>query len=127
MVRSGVREQISRAAQTITSWVGSGLVSVLVVLVVLGWLVVGIPWGFSEHWHKWTHTAAALLTLVMVFVIQHTTNQESRAMLVKLDEILRVHDGARREIMAIEKSDLETLERVDREMDEHPHSAPDTR
>jgi low affinity Fe/Cu permease len=60
----------------------------------------------------------------MVFVIQHTTNQESRAALVKLDELLRVHEGACQEIMAIEKTDLETLERVDQDMDEH--SAPDT-
>jgi low affinity Fe/Cu permease len=118
------REVISGLAQSATSWVGSGLASVLVVLVVLGWLLVGIPWGFDEHWHVWLHTVSALVTLVMVFVIQHTTNQESRAMLVKLDELLRVQDGARSEIMAVEKADLETLEQVDREMHEHPHSAP---
>jgi low affinity Fe/Cu permease len=126
MVGKPVREQISRAAQTATSWAGSGPVSVVVVLIVAGWLVLGIPWGFSEQWHLWTHTVAAFVTLVMVFVLQHTTNQESRAMLVKLDELLRVQDGARREIMAIEKTDLDSLERVDRAMHEHPHSAPDT-
>jgi low affinity Fe/Cu permease len=118
------REVISGLTQRVTSWVGSGLASVLVVVVVLGWLVVGIPWGFSEHWHLWVHTVSALVTLIMVFVIQHTTNQESRAMLVKLDELLRVHDDARQGIMAVEKADLETLEQIDREMDEHPHSAP---
>jgi low affinity Fe/Cu permease len=115
---------ISGLAQVATSWVGSGLASVLAVLVVVGWLIVGVPWGFSEHWHLWAHTIAALVTLLMVFVIQHTANQESRAMLVKLDELLRVHEAARSEIMAVEKADLATLEQVDREMDEHPHSAP---
>lgn len=124
MTTKASREVISGLARAVTSWAGSGLASVLVVVVVLGWLVVGIPWGFSEHWHLWVHTVAALVTLVMVFVIQHTTNQESRAMLVKLDELLRVHEGARGEIMAVENAGLETLERVDREMDEHPHSAP---
>ncbi|HEU5470969.1 MAG TPA: low affinity iron permease family protein [Actinophytocola sp.] len=119
-----VREVISGLAQTVTSWVGSGVASVLVVLVVAGWLVLGIFAGFSEHWHVWAHTVAALVTLMMVFVIQHTTNQESRAMLVKLDELLRAHEGARSEIMAVEKADLAKLEEIDREMDEHPHSAP---
>lgn len=119
-----VREVISALAQAATSWAGSGLASVLAFLVVVGWLIAGIPWGFSEHWHLWVHTIAALVTLLMVFVIQHTTNQESRAMLVKLDELLRVHEEARPEIMAVEKADLATLEQVDREMDEHPHSAP---
>ena len=119
-----VREVISGLAQAATSWAGSGAASVLVVLVVIGWLITGIPWGFSEHWHLWAHTIAALVTLLMVFIIQHTTNQESRAMLVKLDELLRVHEDARPEIMAVEKADLATLDEVDREMDEHPHRAP---
>jgi hypothetical protein len=37
-----------------------------------------------------------------------------------------VHEGARSEIMAVENADLATLERADREMREHPHSAPET-
>ncbi|MFL6145420.1 MAG: low affinity iron permease family protein [Labedaea sp.] len=115
---------ISRWAQGATSWAGSGWASVLVVVVVVAWLAAGVMLGFSEQWHRWLHTGAALVTLVMVFVIQHTANQESRATLVKLDELLRAHEGARSNIMAVEKADLETLERVDREMDEHPHSAP---
>jgi low affinity Fe/Cu permease len=124
MTSKATREVISGLVRAATSWVGSGLASVLVVVVVLGWVVAGIPWGFGEQWHLWLHSVSAMVTLIMVFVIQHTTNQESRAMLVKLDELLRVEEGARNEIMAVENSDLETLERVDREMDEHPHSAP---
>lgn len=121
-----VREVVSGLAQAATSWAGSGVASVLVVLAVFGWLALGFLGGFSEHWHLWAHTVAALVTLVMVFVLQHTTNQESRAMLVKLDELLRVHEGARSEIMAVEKADLAKLEQVDREMHEHPHSAPNS-
>jgi low affinity Fe/Cu permease len=119
------RNTVSGATRTATRWVGSGPASVLVVVVGLAWLAVGVPWGFDEHWHQWLHSVASAVTLVMVFVLQHTTNQESRAMLVKLDELLRVHENARSEIMSVENADLDSQERVDREMKEHPDSAPD--
>ena len=125
MTSKETREVISGLARAATSWAGSGLTSLFVVVVALGWLLVGIAWGFPEEWHRWLHSMSALVTVVMVFVIQHTTNQESRAMLVKLDELLRVDEDARGEIMAVENADLSTLERIDREMTEHPHSAPE--
>ena len=119
------REVLSGFARTATSWAGSGVTSMLAVVAVVAWGIAGISWGFSLEWHLWASTLAGLLTLVMVFVIQHTTNHESRAMLVKLDELLRAHEGARSELMSVEKSDLSTLDRVDSEMEQHPHSAPD--
>jgi low affinity Fe/Cu permease len=119
-------DAVSGAARSVTRWAGSQFASVLVVVVVVAWILVGIPWGFDEHWHQWLHSVAAMVTLVMVFVIQHTTNQESRAMLVKLDELLRANEEARNEIMSVENADLESQERIDREMREHPHSAPNT-
>jgi low affinity Fe/Cu permease len=118
------REKISRFVRSATFWAGSGTASVVAVLVATGWVVAGIVWRFPEKWHLWLHTTASLVTLVMVFVIQHTTNKESRATLVKLDELLRVHEAARGEIMAVENADLASQERLEREMEDHPHSAP---
>lgn len=117
------REAVSAAAKRVTSVAGSTAAVALVTVVVLGWLVAGIPWGFDEHWHRWAHTGAALITLFMVFVVQHSTNTESRAMLVKLDELLRVHEGARGELMAVEHADLRDQERVQHQAREHPDSA----
>lgn len=117
------REAVSAASRRVASAAGSTSAVVLVTVVVLGWLVVGVPWGFDEHWHLWAHTGAALITLFMVFVVQHTTNRESRAMLVKLDELLRVNDGARGELMAVEHADLRDQERVQHQAQAHPDSA----
>lgn len=117
------REAVSTAAKRVTSAAGSTAAVVLLTMVVLGWLIVGIPRGFDEHWHLWVHTGAALITLFMVFVVQHTTKRESRAMLVKLDELLRVHEGARGELMAVEHADLRDQERLQRQALAHPDSA----
>lgn len=125
MTPKSTREAMSGLARTTTAWASSGLTSTLVFVVVVGWLIAGFPWGFSLEWHLWASTITGLITLVMVFVIQHSTRQESRAMLVKLDELLRVHEDARSEMMSVENADLSTLERMDQEMREHPHSAPD--
>jgi len=117
------REAVSAAANRVTSLAGSTAAVALVTAVVLGWLIIGIPWGFDEHWHLWMHTGAALITLFMVFTVQHTTNRESRAMLVKLDELLRVHEDARGELMAVEHADLRQQERLQRQARAHPDSA----
>jgi hypothetical protein len=43
-----MRERISNAVQTAIYWAGSGLTSTLAVVVVLAWLILGIPWGFPN-------------------------------------------------------------------------------
>jgi low affinity Fe/Cu permease len=42
----------------------------------------------------------------MLFLLQHTTNRESKAILVKLDELIRATTGAREDVMGIEKHEV---------------------
>jgi low affinity Fe/Cu permease len=46
-------------------------------------------------------TAVSLLTFVMVFAVQHTSSRESRALNLKLDELIRVTE-ARNELIGAE-------------------------
>ena len=121
------RKRISAVARSVTVAAGSELVSVLAVVVVIGWVLVGIPWGFHPQWHKWLHSSTSLVTLLMLFVIQHTTNRESRAALVKLDELLRIHDGARGDVMSVENADPKTQDAIEEEMEDHADNAPTSR
>lgn len=97
----------------------------LIVATIAAWFVVGIYGNFEELWHRWMHTGAAVITLLMLFTIQHTTNRETRAALVKLDELLRIPDDARKAMMSVERADPKTQERIEEEMEDHPESAPD--
>ena len=61
----------------------------VVVLAAAGaWLIVSIVAGFPTQWETIFETVVAALTLVMVFIIQHTQARHQRATQRKLDEIL---------------------------------------
>ena len=70
--------------------------------------------GFSDTWQLVINTATTIVTFLMVFVIQATTNRESKATQIKLDELIRAVHGARNAIIAtdlIPEKDIEELEK----------------
>ena len=48
----------------------------------------------------------------MVFLIQKTQNRDTRAMHLKLDELIRVTEGARNMMLDLEHMDDENLQRL---------------
>jgi low affinity Fe/Cu permease len=80
------------------------------VLVVAGtgaWLIVIISAGFPARWETIFQTVVAALTLVMVFVIQHTQARHQRATQRKLDEILLALPGTDNALVWIAPASLE--------------------
>jgi low affinity Fe/Cu permease len=119
-----VRSALSRFAQITTATVGSGIAAAVAIGLVGVWLMVGFVSGFSEHWHRVVHTVAGLVTFVMVFVIQHATNRESRAVLLKLDELVRATDNARNAVISVENRPLREQEEIEERLD--PAAAADS-
>jgi low affinity Fe/Cu permease len=48
----------------------------------------------------------------MVFLIQNTQNHDSKAVQIKLDELIRSIDSARNEIISVEQSSEKTLQEI---------------
>jgi len=64
--------------------------------------------GYSDTWQLVINTGTTIITFLMVFLIQHTQNRDSRALQLKLDELLRSMDVARNKLINLENcSDAE--------------------
>jgi low affinity Fe/Cu permease len=85
---------------------------VLALFVVAVWLIMGIIWGFNITWLLIINTIATLNAALMVFIIQNTQTRESKALHLKIDELIRVTEEAENELMAIEELEEEELEKI---------------
>lgn len=75
-------------ATAISILMGRAVVFIAALLVVIGWAVAGPFFHFSNSWQLFINTFTTISTFLMVFVIQNTQNRDSKAMQLKLDELL---------------------------------------
>jgi low affinity Fe/Cu permease len=91
---------------------GSFLVALAIVIV---WAATGPLFGFSDSWQLVINTGTTIVTFLMVFLIQATQNRETRALHLKLDELIRVQRRARNLLADIEHATDEELDKIERE------------
>lgn len=66
------------------------------------WAATGPFFHFSNRWAQAISLATTLMTFLMVFLIQSRQNRDSRAINVKLNELIRAMDSARNQMIDIE-------------------------
>lgn len=85
---------------------------VVAVFVILVWAVSGPFFGFSDTWQLVINTGTTIVTFLMVFLIQNTQNRDTGALQVKLDEVIRVLEGAHNALLDLEELDDQQLARI---------------
>lgn len=101
----------SSFARTIGVAAGHPVSFILAVCSVLVWALAGPLAHYSADWQLWINTSTTILTFLMVFLLQHTQNHDTRAIQVKLDELIRAVHGARNELINLEELSEEELTR----------------
>jgi low affinity Fe/Cu permease len=82
------------------------------VLVVAVWAASGPLFGFSETWQLVINTGTTIVTFLMVFVIQHSQNKDTRAMQLKLNELVSAIELASYRLIDIEDLSEREIERL---------------
>jgi low affinity Fe/Cu permease len=93
--------------------VGSAYAFGVAILVVLVWALSGPLFGFSDTWQLVINTGTTIVTFLMVFLIQNTQNRDSRAVHLKLDELILYTHNANNELVNTENFTDEQLDRLE--------------
>lgn len=98
----------------ISNAAGSAYTFVLALLIIIIWATTGPLFDFSDTWQLIINTGTTIITFLMVFLIQNTQNRDSKAMQLKLDELIRA-TRARDAFVDLEDLSDEELAQLDKE------------
>lgn len=101
----------SRFSRRIAVWMAHPVTFILALVSVIIWALAGPVFHYSENWQLVINTGTTIMTFLMVFLLQNIQNRDSRAVQLKLDELIRALTGARDELIDLENFTEEELER----------------
>ena len=69
--------------------------------------------SLSDTWQLIINTGTTIVTFLMVFLIQNTQNRDAKAVHLKLDELIRAVQGARNQLVDLEKLSDDELKKLE--------------
>jgi low affinity Fe/Cu permease len=113
--RAPLHDLFRRVARATANAIGSPYAFVLAVFVIALWAATGPMFHYSDTWQLVINTGTTIITFLVVFAIQNTQNRDSKALHLKLDELLRAIEPARTGLCDLEDMPDEAINRLDAE------------
>jgi low affinity Fe/Cu permease len=111
--REHTRERsFSRFATYSSNLVGSPGAFLFALVTIVAWFAVGPIFHFSDTWQLIVNSWTNIATFVVVFLIQNAQNRDSKAMNLKLAELIRALGPAHDDMIDIERLTDKELEEL---------------
>ena len=107
---NGKRNSFERFSSAVTKAAGSSTAFIAALGLVVGWLITGPIFKFSENWQLFINTGTTIITFLMVFLIQKSQNKDSLAIQLKLNELVAAHEFASNRLVSVEDMTSEELQ-----------------
>ena len=105
-------DHFNKFAQAAAAQAGRASTFALAVGIIVIWSVSGPLFKWSDTWQLVINTGTTIITFLMVFLIQNTQNRDTKALQLKLDELIRSHKGARNRLLRLEELTEEEMEHI---------------
>ncbi len=102
-------------ARSTSAVLGTAWAFVIAIAVIVLWAATGHIFHYSDTWQLIINTGTTIITFLMVFLIQNTQNRDSKAVHLKLDELIRVAGRARNQLIDIDRLSDQELTKLQQE------------
>ncbi len=106
------RNFFERFANWATKFTGSSPAFIGAVTIVVLWAITGPIFNYSETWQLVINTGTTIITFLMVFLIQKAQNKDSKAIQLKLNELVASSARASNRMVDIEDLTEEELDKI---------------
>jgi low affinity Fe/Cu permease len=113
-----VRQAIRFIARVAPGVVGSAEAIAFLIVVMVVWIGLGPIVGFSDAWLLVPSAVASIVALLLVLLLQYSQNRDTRALQLKLDEVIRSVSDARTHLVRLEGRSDEELEQMEAEFEQ---------
>jgi low affinity Fe/Cu permease len=110
-----MREFFRKFSQYTSEASGTPYAFLLAVIIIVVWALTGKIFNYSDTWQLIINTGTTIVTFLMVFLIQNSQNRESKAIQLKLDELIRAVKGARNKLVDLEDLSDDELDKLHKE------------
>jgi low affinity Fe/Cu permease len=124
------QEGFTKFSRVSAAALGSPIAFIANCFLVLIWLGAGPIFGYSDTWQLLVNTVTTVLTFLAVFILQNSQNRDSKAIHIKLDELIRALHGARNTLVDIDdysNAELQALEAQFKKLAERAHTERSSR
>lgn len=110
--------QFSKFSKAVAELLGHPWTLIIFLLLTVTWIGIGFFLKFPELWQFLSHFITGILTLFIAISIQNSTIRDTKAIQIKLGELILTHDEARNSILDLSKLSDEQLKELEKKYED---------